>query len=74
MALLADAAGLINTATTCKTGDHVRWNSDAGYESGKIIKVHATNVDYKDHTHHASQDETPPSFGSFFAALYTVDA
>lgn len=49
--------GLINMATKYKTGDHVRWNSEAGHVSGKIIKVHVTDVDYKGHTHHASEDE-----------------
>ena len=28
-----------------KVGDHVRWNSEAGHVSGKIIKVHTRNVD-----------------------------
>ncbi len=40
-----------------KVGDHVRWNSEAGYVSGKIIKVHTRNVDYKGYTHHASEAE-----------------
>lgn len=43
--------------TKYKAGDHVRWNSEAGHVSGKIIKVHVTDVDYKGHTHHASADE-----------------
>lgn len=40
-----------------QVGDHVVWNSEAGYVSGKIIKVHTENFDYKGHTHHASDDE-----------------
>jgi hypothetical protein len=40
-----------------KVGDHVTWNSEAGHVSGRIIKVHSRDVDYKGHTHHASQDE-----------------
>ena len=40
-----------------KVGDHVRWNSEAGHVSGKIIKVHTRNVDYKGYTHHASEAE-----------------
>lgn len=44
-------------AETFKVGDHVTWNSEAGRVSGKIIKVHTTDVDYKGHTHHASTDE-----------------
>jgi hypothetical protein len=40
-----------------KVGDHVRWNSEAGHVSGRIIKVHTEDFDYKGHTHHASKDE-----------------
>jgi len=40
-----------------EVGDHVTWNSEAGHVSGGIIKVHSKDVDYKGHTHHASQDE-----------------
>lgn len=40
-----------------KVGDHVRWNSEAGHVSGKIIKVHTSDFDYKGHTHRASEDE-----------------
>jgi hypothetical protein len=40
-----------------KVGDHVTWNSEAGIVSGKIIKVHTKDFDYKGHTHHASKDE-----------------
>ena len=40
-----------------KVGDHVRWNSEAGHVSGKIIRVHTRNVDYKGYTHHASEAE-----------------
>ena len=40
-----------------KVGDHVTWNSEAGHVSGRIIKVHTRNVDYKGYTHHASPDE-----------------
>ena len=38
-------------------GDHVRWNSEAGWVSGTIIKIHTRDFDYKGHTHHASEDE-----------------
>jgi hypothetical protein len=38
-------------------GDHVTWNSEAGHVSGTIIKVHTKDVDYKGHTHHASEDD-----------------
>ena len=40
-----------------KIGDHVKWNSEAGYVSGKIIKVHTADFNYKGYTHHASKDE-----------------
>lgn len=40
-----------------KVGDHVTWNSEAGRVSGKIIKVHTGDADYKGHTHHASADD-----------------
>ena len=39
-----------------KVGDHVSWNSEAGHVSGKIIKVHTKDVDYKGHMHRASTD------------------
>ena len=40
-----------------KVGDHVTWNSEAGHVSGRIIKVHTQNTDYKGYTHHATVDE-----------------
>lgn len=40
-----------------KTGDHVSWNSEAGRVSGKIIKVHTRDFDYKGYTHHATPDD-----------------
>jgi hypothetical protein len=40
-----------------KIGDHVKWNSEAGYVSGKIIKILTTDFDYKGYTHHASKEE-----------------
>ena len=44
-------------ASKYRIGDHVTWNSEAGHVSGKIIRIHKTNVDYKGYTHHASSDE-----------------
>ena len=44
-------------AKSFKVGDHVTWNSEAGYVSGRIIKVHTTDTDYKGHTHHASEGD-----------------
>ena len=40
-----------------KVGDHVKWNSEGGHVSGKIIKVHTRDFDYKGHIHHAGKDE-----------------
>ena len=37
-----------------KVGDHVTWNSEAGYVSGTIIKIHTADFDYKGYTHHAT--------------------
>lgn len=39
-----------------KIGDRVAWNSEAGRVSGKIIKVHTEDFDYKGHTRRASED------------------
>jgi len=38
-------------------GDHVSWNSEAGRVTGKIIKVHHEDFDYKGHRHRASKDD-----------------
>lgn len=43
--------------TKFKVGDHVQWNSEAGYVSGKITKIHKHDFDYKGHTRHASADD-----------------
>lgn len=40
-----------------RVGEHVSWNSEAGRVSGRIVKVHTRDVDYKGYTHHASPDE-----------------
>ena len=40
-----------------KIGDHVAWNSEAGYVSGTIVKVHSRDFDYKGYTHHATPDD-----------------
>jgi len=37
-----------------KVGDHVSWNSEAGHVSGKIVKIHKENFNYKGYTHHAT--------------------
>lgn len=38
-------------------GDHVRWNSEAGYVEGAITKVHTKDVDYKGHMRRCSEDD-----------------
>jgi hypothetical protein len=43
--------------TKFKIGDHVRWNSEAGYVSGTIIKVHKQDTNYKGHMRRASAEE-----------------
>ena len=40
-----------------KPGDHVKWNSEAGHVSGKIIKIHTADFDYKGYTHHATKED-----------------
>lgn len=40
-----------------KVGDHVKWNSEAGYVSGHITRVHTRDTTYKGHNRHASDDE-----------------
>jgi len=40
-----------------KVGDHVTWNSEAGRVSGRIVKVHVQDVEWKGYTHHATANE-----------------
>ncbi|MFZ5678124.1 MAG: DUF2945 domain-containing protein [Pseudomonadota bacterium] len=42
---------------TFAIGDHVKWNSEAGYVSGRITKIHRKDFDYKGYTHHASPED-----------------
>jgi hypothetical protein len=42
---------------TFTVGAHVSWNSEAGRVSGRIIRVHTRDVEYKGYTHHASRAE-----------------
>jgi len=44
-------------STKFKVGDHVSWNSEAGRVSGRIVKNHTRDFDYKGHMHHASADD-----------------
>ncbi|PWT71138.1 MAG: DUF2945 domain-containing protein [Bacteroidetes bacterium] len=43
--------------TKFSIGDHVKWNSEAGIVSGKIIKIHVKDFDYKGYTHHATKED-----------------
>lgn len=38
-------------------GDHVRWNSEAGWVQGVIVRKHTRDLQYKGHTRHASRAE-----------------
>lgn len=40
-----------------KIGNHVKWNSEAGHVSGKIIKIHTADFDYKGYMHHATKED-----------------
>ena len=40
-----------------KIGDCVTWNSEAGYATGTIIKIHRKDFKYKGYTHHATEDD-----------------
>jgi hypothetical protein len=43
--------------TTFKIGDHVRWNSEAGYVTGTITKIHTRDFEYKGHPRRATPEE-----------------
>jgi hypothetical protein len=38
-------------------GNHVRWNSEAGYVEGVIVKIHTHDVEYKGYVHHATDSD-----------------
>lgn len=38
-------------------GDHVQWNSEAGFVSGTVTAVHTHDVEYKGHVRRCSDDE-----------------
>ena len=40
-----------------KVGDYVSWNSEAGRVSGRILRVHRSDVNYKGYMHHASESD-----------------
>ncbi len=33
------------------------WNSEAGHVTGRIVKKHTKNVNYKGYVHHASKND-----------------
>ena len=39
-----------------KTGDHVKWNSEAGHVSGKITEIHFDDFNYKGYTNHTTKE------------------
>lgn len=39
-----------------RVGDHVSWNSEAGWVSGTIVAIHTRDFNYKGHVRHASED------------------
>lgn len=43
--------------TVFKRGDHVRWNSEARQVSGRIIRVHTSDFDYKGRRRHATPED-----------------
>ena len=43
--------------TSFKVGDRVRWNSEAGCVTGRIIKVHTRDTTYKGHPRHCTVDD-----------------
>ena len=51
------AAGKQPMRKPFKVGDHVGWNSEAGRVSGRIVRVHTKDLNYKGYTHHASKGD-----------------
>ena len=40
-----------------KVNDHVTWNSESGHVTGRVVKIHPKDVNYKGYTHHATTDD-----------------
>jgi hypothetical protein len=40
-----------------KVGDRVRWNSEAGFVTGRIVKVHTRDTEYKGYTRHCTPQD-----------------
>jgi hypothetical protein len=49
--------GALFMVKTFEVGDHVSWNSEAGRVSGRVVRVHTKDVNYKGYVHHASADD-----------------
>jgi len=47
----------VTSARRFKVGDHVRWNSEAGYVSGVITAVHTEDVQFKGYTRHCTPED-----------------
>lgn len=43
-------------AAKFKVGDHVSWNSEAGRVTGRIVRVHTRDTEYKGHPRRASEE------------------
>lgn len=43
--------------TDFSVGDHVRWNSEAGYVEGVIIRKHTKDVEFKGRTRRCSESD-----------------
>lgn len=44
-------------ASDFSVGDHVRWNSEAGYVEGVIIRKHTKDVEFKGRTRRCSEGD-----------------
>ena len=40
-----------------RIGDHVHWNSEAGWVSGTVIAIHREDFIYRNHWRRASKDD-----------------
>lgn len=38
-----------------RAGDHVRWNSEAGHVTGRIVAVHTHDTEFMGRTRHCSE-------------------
>ena len=44
-------------STEFNAGDHVSWDSEAGRVTGRIIRIHTSDFNYKGYIHHASPED-----------------